>query len=247
MDRVVYTALSGLRGRMAAQSTIANNIANASTTGFRAERIAFQDLALIGAAFEARMPSSEEVIDFDRAAGVTASTGRTLDVAVEGDDWIAVQTKDGEDAYTRRGELSVAPFGVQLTGAGHPVIGNAGPITLPPSDHIEIASDGSISIVPTGGSRDQPQLVDRVKLASATGTATAKGLDGLLRVKGGGALPDNPDARVRSGALEGSNVGMTAALVAMIENQRSYELQTKLLATTRQLDEGGASLMRLQG
>lgn len=249
MDKLVYTAATGLRAHMAAQAAIANNMANASTTGYRADRVSFDRILLKGggAAFEARQPTSEEVLDADRRPGAVQSTGRALDVAMAGDAWLAVQTADGSEAYTRRGDLSVTEAGVLQTGDGFLVMGQGGPITLPPYDKVAIAADGSISIVPRGGDPNQPQAIDKLKLASPKGSDTVKGLDNLLRVRGGGALPEDLDARVQTGALEGSNVNMTQALVDMIENQRSYEVQANLLKEARSMDEQSASLMRLPG
>lgn len=247
MDKLVYTAATGLRAHMAAQAAIANNMANASTTGFRADRVVFDRIELKGggAALEARAPTSEEITDADRRAGAVQQTGRPLDVAVTGDAWLAVQAADGSEAYTRRGDLSVSESGVLQTGDGFLVMGSGGPVTLPPADKISIAADGSISVVPQGGDPNQPQVMDRLKLASTKGSDTVKGLDNLLRVRGGGALPQDMDATVQAGALEGSNVNMTEALVDMIENQRSYEVQANILKEARTMDESGASLMRL--
>lgn len=247
MDKLVYTAYSGLRGHMAAQAAIANNMANASTTGFKADRVAFERLTLVGPTFQGRAPTSEEVIDADRDKGAVQTTGRALDVAVNGDAWIAVQAPDGTEAYTRRGDLQVAPSGVLQTGDGHPVLSDGGPITIPPAIKVSINPDGTVLVVPPGGSPDEPQEVARIKLASPEGTETLKGLDNLLKVKDGGVLPTDLDARLTAGALEQSNVNMTAALIDMIENQRSYEVQAKLLSTAKTIDESGASLMRLPG
>ena len=244
MDRLVYTALTGLRSQMAAQSTIANNIANASTTGYRADRVSFDRLVLTGG-LETRQLAAEEVDDFDRRAGTIVQTARPLDVAVTSDSWIAVQATDGSEAYTRRGDLSVAASGVLETGDGFPVMGSGGPITVPPHQAIAIADDGTVSIVPTGGDPTQPQVIDKIKLASPEGSQTAKGLDNLLHVKGGGVLPEDLDGKLASGALEQSNVNLTQALVDMIENQRSYEVQASLLKEAKTMDESAASLMRL--
>lgn len=245
MDRLVYTAMSGLRSQMAAQSTIANNIANASTIGFRAERVSFDRLVLQGSGLETRQLAAEEVEDFDRRAGTIVQTARPLDVAVTTDSWIAVQAADGSEAYTRRGDLSVAASGVLETGDGFPVMGSGGPITVPPHQSIAIAEDGTVSIVPAGGDPTQPQVIDKIKLASPEGSQTAKGLDNLLHVKGGGVLPEDLDGKLASGALEQSNVNLTQALVDMIENQRSYEVQAGLLKEAKTMDESAASLMRL--
>jgi flagellar basal-body rod protein FlgF len=234
-----------MRGRMAAQAAIANNMANASTVGFRADKVAFEQLALKGPGFQARSMSAGEVIDADRKAGTAISTGRDLDVAVQGDAWLAVQAADGEEAYTRRGDLTIAPSGLLQTGDGFPVMGDGGPITLPPAAKVTIGPDGSVLVVPPGGDLDKPQAIDRLKLVDPKGSETVKGTDNLLRVKGGGALPANLDAQVTSGSLEQSNVNITETLIQMIENQRSYEVQAKMLSTAKDMDDGGASLMRL--
>ena len=248
MDRLVYTAMSGLKARMASQAAIANNIANASTTGFRADRVNFERMMLKGQPLDTRAPATAEVIDADRRAGAIMSTGRPLDIAVQSDSWIAVQATDGAEAYTRRVDLSVAASGVLETGDGFPVMGSGGPITVPPHEKIMISEDGTVSIVPPGAAPGtDPQIIDKIKLASTQGSDTVKGLDNLLHVRGGGVLPDNMEARIQSGSLEQSNVNLTQALVDMIENQRGYEVQANLLKEARKMDEGGASLMRLPG
>ena len=248
MDKLVYTAATGLRAHMAAQAAIANNIANASTTGFRADRVVFDRIELKGGGtqLEARAPTSEEVNDADRNPGVLQQTGRPLDVAVKGrDTWLTVQAADGSEGYTRRGDLEIAPSGVLQTGDGFPVMGSSGPITIPPASSVTIGGDGTISFVPQGGDPKNPQLLDKLKLVSAKGTDTVKGIDNLLKVRGGGVLPDDLEAGVQSGALEGSNVNMTQALVDMIENQRAYEIQANLMKSAKDMDESGASTMRM--
>ena len=250
MDKLVYTAATGLRAHMAAQAAIANNMANVSTTGFRADRVVFDRITLSDGtqALSARQPTQEEVTDADRTPGALQRTGRNLDVALaDVDSWFAVQAADGSEAYTRRGDLTVSPSGTLSTGDGFLVMGEGGPITLPPSDQLTISGDGTISIVPQGDKSGTPQVIDRLKVVSAKGSDTVKGLDNLLRVRGGGALPANLDARVETATLEGSNVNMTQALVDMIENQRSYEVQANLLKEAKNMDESSASLMRLPG
>jgi len=245
MDKLVYTAATGLKAHMASQAAIANNMANASTIGFRADRVVFDRLELSGSRLDTRTPASEEVVDADRRPGAIMQTGRPLDVAVTGDAWLTVQATDGSEAYTRRGDLQIAPTGVLETGDGFPVMGSGGPITVPPAESITISSDGSISIVPIGGNANNPQVIDKIKLASPKGTETLKGLDNLLHVKGGGVLPEDADGKLESGALEGSNVNMTQALVDMIENQRSYEVQANLMKEAKDMDESATSLMRM--
>ena len=247
MDKLVYTAASGLKAHLSAQAAIANNMANASTIGFRADRVVFDQLNVKGPGLQSRQPASEEITDIDRRSGTVVQTGRSLDIAVQGDAWIAVQASDGQEAYTRRGDLRVATTGVLETGDGFPVIGAGGaPITVPPADHVTITPEGQVQIVPQGSPPGTPaQPIETIKLVSAQGSATTKGLDNLLYVKGGGALPQDLTARVQSGALEGSNVNLTEALVDMIQNQRSYEVQANLMKEAKQLDESSASLMRL--
>jgi flagellar basal-body rod protein FlgF len=185
------------------------------------------------------------VIDADRRQGAIQQTGRPLDVAMTGDSWLTVQAPDGTEAYTRRGDLEVAPTGVLQTGDGFPVMGSGGPITMPPYQSMTISGDGTISIIPIGGDAKNPQVIDKLKLVSTKGSQTVKGLDNLLHVKGGGVLPEDLEGKVTGGALEGSNVNMTQALVDMIENQRSYEVQANLMKEAKTMDESGASVMRM--
>jgi len=245
MDKLIYTAASGLKSHMAAQAAIANNMANASTIGFRAEKVNFNSLLLKGAGFDSRQPASENIIDFDRSAGAVTTTGRNLDIAIPGDQWMAVQANDGSEGYTRRGDLSISATGVLETGDGFPVMGSGGPITVPPATSVSIAQDGTISIIPVGGDAKNPQVIDRIKFASAQGSQTSKGLDNLIHVQGGGILPTDENAKCISGALEQSNVNMTQSLVDMIENQRSYEVQANLMKSAKDMDESAASVMRM--
>ena len=245
MDRLIYTALSGMRGAMARQTTTANNLANANTTGFRAEMSSASALWVRGPGFETRAPVSQEVVAADMAPGSVTQTGRDLDVAMQGDALLAVQADDGSEAYTRRGDLQVSATGVVTTGDGHPVLGDGGPLSLPPADSVRIANDGAIWIVPAGGDPNQPQQVDRLKLTTPAGTRIQKGLDGLFRVADGGALPSDPDARLVPNALEGSNVNTSQTLIEMIEASRSWDTQLQLITQAREMDTSAADLMRL--
>jgi flagellar basal-body rod protein FlgF len=245
MDRLVHTSLSALRGAMARQAATANNLANVNTVGFRGEMAASRPLWLRGDSFEARVFGAEEVTGADMRGGTVTETGRNLDIAIEGDAMLAVQAKNGDEAYTRRGDLKLSDTGLLTTGEGDPVVGEQGPITVPPADKVEIKPDGTIWIVPLGGDANKPQPLDRLKLASPVGSDVVKGLDGLFRVRDGGALPSDPAGRVIAGSLEGSNVEATKALVDMIEASRAWETQLKLINTARDLDGAGADLMRL--
>ncbi|ALJ15851.1 flagellar basal body rod protein FlgF [Sphingopyxis macrogoltabida] len=243
MDRVIYTSLTAMRGSMARQTATANNLANAQTPGFRADMAESQALWLNGNG--GRAMSSEEVIGADMRAGTIAATGRDLDIAMQGDAMLVVQAPDGEEAYTRRGDLMVAPSGLLSTGDGHPVQGTQGPVTIPPADSVTIDDEGRVFVVPAGGDPQNPQQVDRLRLATPTGSEIVKGLDNLFRVKGGGILPDDPEARVITRSIEGSNVTATVALVDMIEASKAWDSQLKLIDDAREMDSATANLMQL--
>lgn len=245
MDRLIYTSLTAMRGSMARQTAIANNLANAQTPGFRADMAEAQSLWLNGEGFETRAVASEEVLGADMAAGTVTQTGRDLDVAVQGEALLVVQAKNGEEAYTRRGDLQLSPSGLLTTGDGSPVQGGQGPITIPPADSISIDAEGRIWVVPNGGDPQNPQEVDRLRLATPTGSDIVKGMDGLFRVRGGGILPDDPEARLVTRSIEGSNVAATTALVEMIEASRSWDTQLKMITDARDMDSATANLMQL--
>jgi flagellar basal-body rod protein FlgF len=245
MDRLIYTSLTAMRGSMARQTAIANNLANAQTPGFRADLAEAQSLWLNGEGASARAYASEEVLAADMRSGTITATGRDLDVAIAGDAMLVVQAPNGEESYTRRGDLMLSDGGLLTTGDGHPVQGVGGPITIPPADAISIDAEGRIFVVPAGGDPNDRQEIDRLRLADPTGSDIVKGLDGLFRVKGGGVLPNDPDARVITRSLEGSNVSATSALVDMIEASRSWDTQLKMIGDVRDMDSATAALMQL--
>ena len=245
MDKLIYSSLSAMRAAMARQTMTANNLANINTPGFRGEMSSSTALWLKGDGFESRATNSGEVTSADMSEGTVSETGRPLDVAVQGKgSLLAVQSKEGDEAYTRRGDLQVADSGLLTTGDGLPVLGDAGPITLPPFDKLMIAGDGTISIVPQGGDATQVQTVDRLKLVSANDTAVAKGLDGLFRPRDGGTLGADPEATVRQSALEGSNVNASGTLIDMIEASRSWDMQVKMMSSAQDIDKASTDLMR---
>ena len=245
MDRLIYSSLAAMRGAMARQATIANNLANVNTAGFRGEFTSAEAEWLKGAGLNGRATVSQDVTGADMTAGAVTSTGRDLDIALNGDALLTVQAADGSEAYTRRGDLQLSDTGLLTTGDGKPVLGQSGPITLPPADSVSIGKDGQIWIVPQGGDPKSPQAVDQLKLVSAGGSTIKKGLDGLFRVDGGGALPADPDATLTAKSLEGSNVNASATLVDMIDASRAWEAQVKMLTTAQDLDKSAAQLMQL--
>lgn len=245
MDRLLHTAFSGLSGAMRRQTMTANNLANTSTPGFRGELAAAQSTWLQGTGLPSRAYASEGVVAADMRTGAVTHTGRPLDIALDGNALLAVEARNGEEAYTRRGDLSVRPDGRLVTGDGTPVLGDGGPITLPTADSMRIDRDGTLWVVPVGGDPDTPQRVDRLRLVTDNAGDVTKALDGLFRMPDGAALPADPDARLTSGAIEASNVDPTSALVAMIEAARGWDNQLKLISTASELDSAATGLMQL--
>ena len=245
MDRMIWTAVSGMSASMARQRMIANNMANSQTIGFRAELMVAAPVTVKGPQLETRALTDAAVRGARMDQGVVSETGRALDVALNGEALLGVQAENGDEAYTRRGDLSLTPAGLLVNGDGRPVLGEGGPISIPPGSEVSIAPDGAV-LVRDAATPDAPLAqADKLKLASPAGSKIAKGLDGLFRVEGGGVLPADAEARLTGGALEQSNVRPSQVLVEMIEAQRLYDMRTKLIATAKELDEGGASLMRL--
>ena len=245
MDRLIYTALSGMQSSMNRQRVIASNMANAQTVGFRAELLDQRPVTVEGDSLEVRAMQNAEVRGAIMDPGPVVETGNPLDVAIQGDALLAVQAEDGSEAYTRRGDLSISPTGLLVNGEGLPVMGEAGPITVPLGGKPSIAPDGMVTVADPAAPDQPPQEAGRIKLAGWQGSPISKGLDGLFRVEGGGVLPTDEEARLVSGSLEQSNVKPTEVLVEMIDAQRLFAMRTKLIATARECDEGGAQLMRL--
>ena len=245
MDRLIHTALSGMRASMDHQRVIASNMANANTLGFRAELLDQRAVTIEGTPNEARAMQTMRVRGANMAAGEVVETGRSLDIAMATDALMAVQAEDGTEAYTRRGDLSVSATGLLVNGEGRPVLGDTGPITIPPTGIPSIAPDGTITIADPNTPDQPPAEIGRIKLAAWEGSPINKGLDGLFRVEGGGILPTDEAATVQVGALEQSNVSTTEVLVEMIEAQRLFAMRSKMISTAREIDESGAQLMRL--
>lgn len=247
MDRALYLAMTGAKHTLQAQQHNSNNLANANTPGFRADLNSMLSTPLYGPGHPSRVYAQTTTVGHDFRQGAMMTTGRSLDVAINGEGWIAVQSADGGEAYTRRGDLRINASGLLETGGGQLVLGNAGPIAIPPADKLEIGSDGTISIVPLGQDANSLAVIDRVRLVSADDAQMTKGDDGLFRQKDG--APAEPDASVQlsSGVLEGSNVNSMDALVQMINHARSYETYVKLISTTKQNDEASSRLLRSGG
>lgn len=246
MDRLIYSAVSGMNASMARQRAIASNMANAQTVGFRAETVAARPVTLEGGPMEVRAMNRTGVSGSSLEQGAITRTGNPLDVALSGDSMLTLQAADGSEVYSRRGDLTISASGALQNGDGLIVMGEAGPITVPADGSVAIAPDGAV-VLSDPATPGVPQQIGRLKLVSTTGSDVAKGLDGQFRVRGGGVLPQDLDARLEPGALEASNVEISAALVEMVEAQRLFDMRTNLVATARDIDESGARLMRLDG
>lgn len=247
MDRLLYVAMSGARETMQAQAVNAQNLANASTTGFRADLQSFQSVPVHGPGHASRVYGIATDQGIDTTPGSAMGTGRELDIAVNGDGWIAVQGPDGNEAYTRAGDLRVDSLGLLRTGTGHPVMGNGSPIAIPPFEKIQIASDGTISIRPLGQGSNALAVIDRVKLVNPPSSMLVKGGDGLIHLKGGVTAEAEADAsvEVQAGALESSNVNTVEAMVNLIQLARQYETQVKMMQNSEENDRASAQLLSM--
>ncbi len=247
MDRFLYIAMNGAANALHAQQTNANNLANVSTVGFKAELDHFASQPVYGPGYATRAYASDQQsgIDFDQGSLMT--TGRDLDVAINGDGWFAVQADDGSTAYSRRGDFHIDPTGLLLDGANRIVLGEGGPVTLPEFESLVIGRDGTISIRASGQAANTLVAVDRLLLVKPERENVIRGADGLFRTADGVAAAPDASVTLTSGALEASNVNTVDAMVKMIEFARFHETQVKLMSTANENDAASARLMRLSG
>ncbi len=245
MDKVLYTAMSGAKQTVLAQTANSNNLANVSTPGFRADYAQFRSMPVYGAGLPTRVFAMTERSGTDFSAGSVNATGNTLDVAINGDGWIAVQAADGSEAYTRAGNMRLTTEGLLVTGGGHPVIGDGGAITLPPVNRLEIGEDGTLSVKPLGEEANELNVVDRIKLVNPPKGQLYKGEDGLMHVKGGEEVEFDANVKVVSGMLESSNVNIASALINMIDLSRQFETQIKVMREAEQNADAARELLKM--
>jgi flagellar basal-body rod protein FlgF len=247
MDRALFLAMSGAKQNMQALQLRANNLANVSTTGFRADLAQARSMQAYGEGLPTRVFSMTERPGSNFAQGSVITTGRDLDVTIQGDGWISVMDRTGQEGLTRSGNLKVDQSGLLLNGSGHVVLGETGaPITLPvPLNKIEIGKDGTISVLPQGAPADAMEVVDRIKLVKPDNQSLFKDSNGLFRAKNPGTLFE-ADASVSllPGALEGSNVNAVGEMTSLIDLQRQFEMQVKLMSTAEDMDKASDSLLR---
>jgi len=244
MDRMLYISMNAAQQTMLSQAANSNNLANVNTTGFRADFEQFRSQPVFGEGLPSRVYSMSERPATDYQQGSVQSTGRELDISIQGDGFLAVQGKDGREGYTRAGDLQITASGQLVTGTGLAVMGEGGPIAIPPAEKVEIGADGTITIRPVGGDANALAILDRIKLVKPELNNIFKDSDGLMRMQDGSDAPLDAAVTVASGTLEGSNVNAVGALVNMIELQRQYEMQVKMMKSAD--DNSAASARMLQ-
>lgn len=245
MDDRIWLAMTGAKQTEYAQAVNSNNLANVSTTGFRADLHAFTSVDVKGPGADSRVNAVAETYGTDFATGSVISTGRDLDVAVQGRGFIAVQAADGSEAYTRAGDLRIESGGLLTTGAGHLVMGDGGPVAVPPNASLTIGADGTISVQPLGQGPETLSIVDRIRLVDPDPAQLGKGADGLFRLPEGESAQASADVKLTAGALESSNVNIARSLVNMIELSRQYEMQINVIKTAKEDADVAAQMMRM--
>jgi flagellar basal-body rod protein FlgF len=244
MDRALYIAMVGAREAFHAQAATAHNLANTGTVGFRADMVVQRSMPVFGSGLDSRVYSLAERGAIHDRPGVTITTGKALDVAIDGDGWIVTQREGGVSELTRSSELHVSPDGMLTTGQGAYVMGETGPISVPPSENIEIGFDGTVSIRPLGGSASELEQLDRISLVRMEPGSVIKDVAGRM-VPRNGVIPE-PDGeiRIRSGILEGSNVSAVEELVSMIELTRQFEMQVKMMSEVEDAARASDQLLK---
>ena len=245
MDRLIYTAMTGAKHVLEQQATNTNNLANATTTGFRAQLDSFRAIPVVGAEMPTRAFVVDATVGTDFSAGSVQMTGRELDVAIQGKGWFAIELPDGGEAYTRAGNFRVSENGVLQTQRGQNVLGEGGTITLPPDTSVTIAKDGTISAVPNGNQVNNVQVIGRLKLVNPEENSLTRGDDGLFRTKGGVPADADPAVNVAGGMLENSNVNVVESMVTMINLARSFEMQMKLIQNAENNETKAAQILSL--
>jgi len=246
MDRMLYVAMNGAKQNMLAQAINSNNLANISTTGFRADLAAARSMPVFGGSgFPTRVYSMTEKSGIDFKQGSLSTTGRDLDIAIAGKGFISVQAPDGSEAYTRAGDLMTDNAGILKTGAGHIVLGEGGPITIPEAAKVDIGKDGTISITQIGEAGGGSTVIDRLKLVNPDIKDLKRNETGLFVLKNGDDAEVDDTVSVVSGTIETSNVNAASALVTMIELARQFEMQIKMLKTAEENNAQATQILKL--
>jgi flagellar basal-body rod protein FlgF len=248
MDHLLYIAMSGAKENMNGMAVRANNLANTGTVGFKADFEQARAMQAFGEGLPSRVFSLTEQPGQNFDAGAIIMTERELDVAIQGDGWLSVQAPDGNEAYTRGGNLQISALGMLQTSTGLPVMGDDGPIQVPvPLAKVEIAQDGTISVLPQGAPADAIAAVGRIKLVRPENSEMVKGNDGLFRRKDGQLAEASINVSLLKGAIESSNVNAVGEMTYMISLQRQFELQVKMMKSAEDMDSQQNQLLRIVG
>jgi flagellar basal-body rod protein FlgF len=229
MDKLIYTAMTGAKHILEQQATTAHNLANATSTGFKAQVDAFRAVPIISDGLPTRAFVVDSTTGTDFQPGAIQQTNRDLDVALEGKGWIAVQRADGSEGYTRNGSLKINENGVLQTADGMNVLGEGGPISIPPDVSVTISKDGTISSVNNTTLPGPSNILGRIKLTNPNESSLVRKEDGLFATTDGNPAPADANVKLVGGALESSNVNVVDAMVNMISLARGFDTQMKLL------------------
>ncbi|TQV84869.1 flagellar basal body rod protein FlgF [Aliikangiella coralliicola] len=242
MDNMLYISMTGARETSLAQATTANNLANANTTAFKADLAQFRSMPVYGEGLPSRAFAMTERPGYNFDAGSAVTTGRSLDISIRGEGWFVVHNEQGEELLSRRGDLKITPNGALLNGANQPIVGDGGPIALPPFEKIDIAKDGTITILPLGAEANATAIIDRIKMVNPDISTLEKNREGLFISRNNEPFIADAAVSLESGVLEGSNVSVVEELTNMISLSRQFEVQVKLMSS---VEERGRSLDRL--
>ncbi|PCI73326.1 MAG: flagellar biosynthesis protein FlgF [Gammaproteobacteria bacterium] len=230
MDKLLYIAMTGARETTFAQATSAHNLANASTTGFKADLAQFRAMPAYGNGLPSRVFAMSERPGFRLDSGNVITTGNDLDIAIRGEGWLVVQGKDGEELLSRRGDLKVGANGNLTNGLNQPIMGAGGPITIPPYEKLDIATDGTISIRPVGAQPSETAIIDRIKLVNPESSSLSKNKQGLFTSSETDVFESDINVKIHTRMLESSNVSVVEELTKMIQLSRQFEVQVKLMS-----------------
>jgi flagellar basal-body rod protein FlgF len=245
VDKMLYVAMTGASQNALAQKAHANNLANISTSGFQRDLEQARSMPVFGDSFPARAYAMSERPATDFTPGALQETGRDLDVAVGGNGWIAVQAPDGSEAYVRTASMNIDALGVLRAGNGMPIMGNGGPIAVPPEQKVEIGQDGTVSIRAMGEGPRVMAEVDRIKLVNPDLKNMTKGLDGMIHTKSGQPADADGSVQLVSGFLEASNVNAVEEMTSVLALSRQFELHVKMMTTAKEGDEAMARVLQI--
>jgi flagellar basal-body rod protein FlgF len=247
MDRLIYTAMTGASQTLSRQAAVTNNLANVNSTGYRAEEHRVRAVQVQSGGMQKGLPTRAFATDASTHTNFTpgpmVGTGRPLDIAVQGDGWIALQMPDGSEAYTRNGSFELNVNGIVQTRSGIPVLGDGGSIAIPPDAKLSIGVDGTISALPESGAQNTVSVIGRFKLVNPPQADMVRGEDGLFRMRDREPAPVDERITVVAGSLEGSNVNPAEQMVTMISLARQFEMQMKMLSTADANDKAAAQIL----